>query len=393
MGIAFDGRSLAEPVLRGMDRYLVGLASALERRGVRVSLLHRARQPLNEEHLEGLRADLVPVRDVSGLHWEQVALPWAIGRGGYDLYHAPCEHGVPLMSPRPIVMTVHSVTQHSYLDLVESGRLPGTIKDYLGFSASPYSFTFPNLYWRSQVARANHILTPSQFTRDETIRFLGLQPDRVTVTPLAVPQAFTGPPTDSKERARTLEALGVTPPYLLYVGGFEPHKNVPGLLRTFVRVREARPELSLVVVGSKTPPTELRQQAVRCGLHPGEGPRFLANISDELVHLYDGAEAFVSLSWRESFGLPALEALSRGCPVVVSEWGAAREVVGESGILLDPRDEERAASAILALLKRSDREERASRGRETAARFSWDRTADATLAVYEQLVRGRRGTS
>ena len=385
MRVAFDGRSLAGPVLRGMDRYLVGLAGALERRGVRVSLLHRARQPLNEEHLEGVGAQIVPVRDVSGLHWEQVALPWAIGRGGYDLYHAPCEHGVPLMSPRPVVMTVHSVTQHSYVDLVESGRLPGTVQEYLGFPANPYRYTFPNLYWRRQVARANHILTPSQFTRNEVIRFLALEPNLVTVTPLAVPQAFTVAPTESDERGRTLQALQVEPPYLLYVGGFEPHKNVRGLLRTFARVREARPDLSLVVVGSKTLPAELRQ-------HDGN-VRFLEDISAELVHLYDGAECFVSMSWRESFGLPALEALSRGLPVVVSEWGAAPEVVGDAGVLVDPRDEEHASSEILALLAGSDREERASRARAAAARFSWDRTAEATLAVYEQLVRGKRGTS
>ena len=393
MHVAFDGRSLAGPVLRGMDRYLVGLAGALERRGVRVSLLHRARQPLNEEHLEDLGAHVVPVRDVSGLHWEQVALPWAIGRGGYDLYHAPCEHGVPIVSPRPVVMTVHSVTQHSYVDLVESGRLPGTVQEYLGFPANPYGYTFPNLYWRSQVSRASHILTPSQFTRNEVIRFLGIEPDRVTVTPLAVPHAFTGPPTETGERGRTLQSLRVEPPYLLYVGGFESHKNVRGLLGTFARVREARPDLSLVVVGSKTLPAELRQHAVEHGLDPDGEVRFLANISAELVHLYDGAECFVSMSWRESFGLPALEALSRGLPVVVSEWGAAPEVVGDAGVLVDPRDEEHASSEILALLAGSDREERASRARAAAARFSWDRTAAATLAVYEQLVRGKRGTS
>jgi len=376
-----------------MDRYLVALAGALAERGVRVALLHRARQPINEAHLEGVEVRVVPVRDVSGLYWEQVALPWAVRSGGYDLYHAPCEHGVPLVSPRPVVLTVHSVTQHSYVDLVKSGRLHGKVEDYLGFPADPYAFSFPAIYWHRQVARADHILTPSGFTKDEVERFLGVSPHRVTVTPLAVPRAFTVAPTGRPELNRILTKLGVKRPYLLYVGGFEPHKNVPGVLRAYARVREARPELNLVLVGSGAPPAALLQLVDEAGLAPGAGVRFLADISDELVQLYDGAAAFVSLSWRESFGLPALEALSRGCPVVVSEWGAASEVVGDLGILVDPRDEARAASQILSLLERSHFESRAQRGQEAAARFSWDRTADATIEVYERLVsRGRKAS-
>jgi glycosyltransferase involved in cell wall biosynthesis len=373
-----------------MDRYLLGLAGGLARRGVDVTLFHRTREPLNPSHLEGLTADVLGVADASGLYWEQVAVPWAILRGGYDLYHAPAERGVPLLSPRPVVFTIHSVTWHSYVNLVESGALEGRVEDYLGFPANPYRWDFPNLYWRSQVARASHILVPSQFTKDEVVQFLGVVPERVTVTPLSVPQLFTAPAAPPAERQRTLERLGVGLPYLLYVGGFEPHKNVRGLLRAFAAVRRSRRDLMLVAVGSKALPLELGQLAVDAGLRPGTDVQFLVNLSAELVDLYDEAELFVSLSWRESFGLPALEAARRGCPVVASAWGAASEVIGEAGVLVDPRDEEAAARKIVALLEAPDREARRSCAREVAARFSWDRTAETTLAVYERLLARRR---
>jgi glycosyltransferase involved in cell wall biosynthesis len=313
------------------------------------------------------------------MYWEQVAVPQALRRGKFDLYHAPAEHGVPLVHPCPAILTVHSVTEHSYVDLVRSGQLTGPVAKYLGYEARPYRWTLANLYWRSQVLRASHILAPSDFARGEIIKFLHVAPDRVTTTHLAVHSQFCKPPRSQPERAAVLQRLGVRTPYILYVGGFEPHKNVSGLLETFSLVRTRQAHLSLVVVGSKGIPPGLADDAA---------VRFLADVTDDLNDLYDGAELFVSMSWRETFCLPALEAMTRGVPAVVSSWGATPEVVGDSGCLVDPRFPEGAAEAINTLLNRSDRDQLAAAARVAAAKFDWNRTARQTLQVYRDSIAG-----
>jgi glycosyltransferase involved in cell wall biosynthesis len=116
---------------------------------------------------------------------------------------------------------------------------------------------------------------------------------------------------------------------------------------------------------------------------------FLSDLRDELVALYDGAEVFISLSWRESFGVPALEAMARQVPVVASCWGAGPEVVARGGILVDPRNTDEAAEAVLQLLDPLTRAEFVDRGREQVSRFSWERTAELTAAVYYSLTRGK----
>lgn len=392
MRVAFNARSLVSPVPRGWDRYTLGLVRELSGQGVDVTLFHRAREPLCGAHLRDLGCRVEGLPDRSGLHWEQVALPRALKRGRFDVFHAPTENGVPLLAPCPVVLTVHSVTGHSYLDLVRRGELPGRVEDYLGTNlASGWSFS--THYLRAQVRRANHVITPSEFCRSEAIRFLRLAPERVSATPLAVDRQFAQPPRAADERSQALAGLGVRPPYLVYVGGYELHKNVGGLLETFALVHKARPELALVLVGSKGVPESVRDQTRRLGLELGRNVVPLANLTSELCDLYDDAELLVTLSWRETFCLPALEAMTRGVGVVASAWGAAPEVVGPAGRLVDPRDHAGARDAILALLAEPERSRVRSLGREQAQRFSWSRTAAQTLDVYRALAGQNRSRS
>lgn len=386
MHVACDGRSLASPVLRGMDRYVVGLVGALVRAGVRVTLLHRERQPLHAPHLAGLGCAVVGLPDRSGVHWEQVALPAALLRGRFDVYHAPAERGVPLVAPCPVVLTIHSLTTLSYGRLVARGLLPGPVSDYLG-TDGPAGWR--RWYDDAQFRWADHILAPSAYCRDEIVDLLHVHAERVTVTPLAAHAQFRRPPREAGTRNPALARLGIRAPYLLYVGGYEPHKNVVGLLDVFARVRRARPDLGLVVVGSKGLPPQVMARAERLGL--GDAVTFLVDATDVLPDVYDGAELFVSQSWRETFCLPALEAMTRGVPVVLSAWGASREVVGDVGHLVDPRDHAAAAAAVLEVLARGDRDARADVLRRAAARFDWDRTAAVTYDVYAALCgRSRR---
>jgi glycosyltransferase involved in cell wall biosynthesis len=211
--------------------------------------------------------------------------------------------------------------------------------------------------------------------------------EKVTVTPLGLPRQFTQSREQEVERKDSiLRQRSIKPPYLLYVGGYEPHKNVSGLLHTFSLVHSVRPEVSLVLVGTKTVPRGLISQAVDCGLQCGRDLFFLVDLGEELNELYDNAELFVTLSWRESFGLPALEAMSRGLRVVASMWGATPEIVGELGMLIDPRDHKGAAKAILGLLDEPVTPEWKCRLRARANEFDWSQSGRLTLNIYYQLL-------
>jgi len=388
--VAFDARSLSSPAPRGWDRYLIGLARELRRCGIAVALLHREREPLQAAHLRGLDCAVVGLADRGGLHWEQFAAPRALRQGDYSVFHAPAEHGVPLISAVPTVLTIHSVTARSYIELVAGGMLPGKASDYLGPAADIRRWTAANLYWHLQIRRAGHILTPSRYAKQEVHRFLRIPDALVDVTPLAVDEQFTRSAKSRAEIGNTLERLGIRSPYLLFVGGYEPHKNVLGLLDAFVAVRAWRPDLALVLVGTKGVPEKLADSVRQCGLRPGADVHMLADLTDDLADLYDGAELFVTLSWRETFCLPALEAMTRGVPVVASSWGATPEVVGDGGILVDPRESKEAAGAIVEILSSpACREQWVSKAMKAAKRFSWQDTASKTLTVYQSLVSGR----
>jgi len=385
LNVAFDARHLTSKVLRGMDRYTVALVRELVKQGVKVTLFHRARESLNPVHIKDLGCSIVGLTDYSGLHWEQVVVPLALLRGKFDLYHAPAERGVPLLAPCPVVFTIHSVTAHSYYEFVRSGLLPGSVKDYLGYDFNPYSRSFWNYLFRLQVSRSNHILTPSDFCRNEVIQFLKVLPDKVTTTRLAVPAQFEKPSRLESDQNTILKSFGIKRPYLLYVGGYEPHKNVKGLLKTFAIVKQKRSDLMLVLVGSKSIPENLKEAASKLNLKVDLDVVFLKNLTDKLTDLYDSADLFVTMSWRETFCLPALEAMTRGVPVIGSKWGAFSEVVGDAGQLVHPCLYENAADTILKTLQSGNRQFLSNLVREQAKIFNWEKTVKDTLNIYKTL--------
>ena len=373
MHVVFDARHLVRRALRGTDRYLLGLAGALGRRGVRVSFAYVEGQAPNAAHRTCPFEEL-PIPGPSGPRWEQIALPRALARVRADIYHAPNEYGAAALAPCPVIFALHSATTPSYRDLIARGLLGGTIRDYIADEST--TSLRARHYLRAQPHWADWVVTPSEFARGEIIRYLHVDPALVTTTLLAVDDAFLAPASQPALLAETLLRLNVRTPYLLYVGGYERHKNVRGVLGTYRRLREEHAELSLVLVGTGNVPETTAQEAAALGA------TCLSDVTGDLLPLYDGAAAFLSMSWRETFGLPALEAMTRGVPAVVSGWGAGPEVVGDAGFLVDPRREDEAAAAVTTIL--ANRPALSARARERAQIFSWDATAEATLRVYEQ---------
>ncbi len=259
------------------------------------------------------------------------------------------------------------------------------------------------LYYRTVVAlagrRAAGVIAISEATRRDARDRLGIPESRVRVVPLAA-HPRCRPLRGAPDLPRVLNRLGVPRPYILYHGNKRPHKNLSGLVRAYRRLveRGVGPP-PLVVTGAEDPVEReqdsrpLRADVARFGVE--KHVHFTGWVAEEdLPYLLSGAELLVMPSLYEGFGLPALEAMACGTPVVASNVGAIPEVVGEAALLVAPTDVEALAEAMGRLLAdRRLREDLAAKGLARAARFSWSETARVTLEVLEAAAeRGREGT-
>jgi len=366
-----------------MDRYTCSLIRELQGLGLDLFFFHRAKEEVYRQHLEPY-GQIFGLCDLFGLDWEQRALPSALVKFGCSIYHAPAERGIPFISPCPRVYSLHSVTEYSYASMIQDGKLSGSLKDFLGYI--PNFDSVRAIYWRMGARCAEHILTPSEFSKREIVRFLKIEETAISVTPLAPDPEFLSTPAG---KPFVPPAAGIRQPYLLHVGGYESHKNIEGLLRVFSQIKPQWPEIQLVVVGSRPPSLALVELVARLGLALQKDVFLLDGLTNELPQLYEYAHLFVSLSWRESFGLPYLEALCRGTPVVASSWGATSEVVGPGGEPVDPQNEAQACEAMLSFRDLDKRAKFSRAGLTHASRFSWKSTAQATLRTYEMLLQNR----
>ena len=301
-----------------------------------------------------------PLTGMAGHLWEQVYLPAAV-RG--RLLWSPNNTG-PLATHRQ-VCTVHDLIP---LDNPEwfSSRF-----------SSWYRWLMPRL-----VHHVAHIIAVSEFTRCRILERFGVRPGKVTVIPNGIDERFS--PRSSDEIAQAREELGIPDGrYLLFLGSLEPRKNIGRLLDAWQRVLgELSDDTWLVVAGARGrsevfSDAQFRQMPPRVHL--------TGYVSDErLPALYSGALAVVYPSLYEGFGLPPLEAMACGAPVITSNTTSIPEVTGEAAILVDPTDPEQIGSAIFRVAADSSlRGELSRRGLERASIYSWDTSARSTLKVLE----------
>ncbi|MGB1249181.1 MAG: glycosyltransferase family 4 protein [Candidatus Promineifilaceae bacterium] len=257
--------------------------------------------------------------------------------------------------------------------------LPQTLTGHLAELHHPLQRLFYRLAMRG-LRFASHLIADSQYTKMEVVRELGIAPEQITVVPLAVDHAVFRP-------IDTPRPANLPPNYLLYVGSDAPRKNLPRLLEAFATVRRHHPELWLVKVGAATSVAQaavFEQQVAALDLQ--KHVLMLTDVSAEkLVACYNHATAFVFPSLYEGFGLPPLEAMACGTPVICANATALPEVVGEAALLVDGRDSAEIADAILSLLANPAlaatlRE----RGLQRAQQFHWRQTARKTAALYKQ---------
>ncbi|GEM45268.1 glycosyltransferase family 4 protein [Deinococcus cellulosilyticus] len=285
--------------------------------------------------------------------WEQFQLPGLV-RG--KLLWSPGNTG-PLSVPHQ-VLTIHDLATLDHPEWFERKF------------ALWYGFLLPRL-----ASRVQHILTVSQHSRRQILRRFGLPEDRVTAIPLAADPRFRPCTPAEKEAYRQKKQLGR---YVLAVGSLEPRKNLRLLFEAWMAWKDRPEDLELAVAGGAG---KVFSSIGFPEIPPGV--RLLGRVPDEdLPLLYAGAEVFVFPSLYEGFGLPPLEAMACGTPVITTEVTSLPEVVGEAGWYCDPHDAGSLVTALRALMEAPDRrQEMTQQGLVRAGRFSWDRTAQATWDV------------
>lgn len=306
------------------------------------------------------RDDRDPVRR---RRWEEARLATWIDAARADVFHATWNHGVPANCPTPSVLTIH--------DLIP-WNTPIT---------SGTAFVRRRAYRRSirdSASRADRITTVSEFTRDEVLRTLRLSPDRVET----VHNGVDAPSSTSVEPGHAAR------PYVLYVGGHEPRKNVHLALRAIASYgRRHADDLEFHLTGSRESLTAKAASVLESIVRP-ERIHFLGSPTDDELHdEFAGATSLLMLSSSEGFGLPVLEAMARGCPVIAAPLAALPEVGGDAACYVDPNDADAVADAIHRF--RTDPTLRAARvlaGLDQAKRFSWSESARRIEAVYRSAV-------
>jgi glycosyltransferase involved in cell wall biosynthesis len=269
-------------------------------------------------------------------------------------------------------------------------RLVLTVHD-LAFRLYPETAPHATRRWLEALDRSLHqaarIIVPSEATREDLLAHYAVDPERVRVIPHGVdPEAFRRPPEDVVREARRRQ--GIDGPYLLFLGGIEPRKNLPAIVGAF---RALDGDVRLVIAGGSVPwNPEGRQllEGALDGLPPPVRDRItLTGYLPEAdkVALLAGAEALVFPSLYEGFGFPVLEAMAAGTPVLTSEVSSLPEVAGDAAFLVDPRSEESIAEGMERLLEDADLRARLSAsGRERVRAFRWEDTARRTARVLHE---------
>jgi glycosyltransferase involved in cell wall biosynthesis len=346
MNIALDGMPLASP-LTGVGHYTQELARNLAVVAPSDSFT------------------LVSPQGLLKRRWWSAGLPVYLLQNSFDLFHGT-NYEIPLWSRRPTVVTIHDLSLLLHPQFHEK-----------------------RLAWRGRwrlplmAKKASKIITPSNSVKTEVCQAFGVDGEKVMVTPEAPRPVFK-----RKEDPELLRRLGIDGDFILFVGTIEPRKNLRRLVEAFERVlRSTALSPKLVIAGGQG---WLMNDFVSFIREKGIEDRIcLTGYLEEadLCGLYSACSAFVYPSLYEGFGLPPLEAMACGAPVITSRISSLLETVGDAARLVDPNDVEDLAQGIVEML--SDvgmREHYAEQGSKQVKKFSWEQTALKTLAVYQELV-------
>lgn len=341
----------------GVSRYLTELTAALR----------TTAQPDNTLTEFGLRLGPVGRRVSTRILWEQSLLAADIARRRLDVFHGPV-NALPMAMRVLGVVTVHDLAFLRYPE-----HLPASRRAWLVTAI------------RHSARSANRVITVSQHTADDLCTWLDIDPDKVSVIPLAASPRIRRI-TGSELRVFRLK-YDLERPTILAVGTLEPRKNLPMLLRAFAAVRDQIPH-RLVLVGPEGWLSDELHQTAR-DLNLGDRLTFTGFVDDEVLSgWYSTADLVAVPSFYEGFGLPMLEAMSCGAPVLASQTSALPEVGQDAAEYLAPSAQEEWSEALVRLVNdETARSRMSSAGLERAQAFSWEESARSTWQVYREAAR------
>jgi glycosyltransferase involved in cell wall biosynthesis len=375
MRIGLDGFPLLTP-RTGVGHYTFELARSLARLGPSDAFELVAPGPfpisvIEDIRLNGpdnLRAVNAEANSIRRRRWWAVGLPLYLRKASLDLFHGT-NYEVPLWSKRRSVLTIHdlSILLHADTHRADLARRARRRLPVMARSASM-------------------IITATEYVRREICEHLHVRADRVAVTPYAPRSGFQAMP--AAQAHQTKQRLGIEDDFILFVGTVEPRKNLLTLMRAFDQIlRQTSRRPQLVVVGAEG---WLMDELFAFIKESSISHRLLLTgylDDDDLRALYSSCGVFVYPSIYEGFGLPPLEAMACGAPVIASNIATFRETLGSAAQLFEPNDVEGLATSIVEILDDEDRRRALSRqGLEQAAKFSWKRTAQLTLEVYREVL-------
>ncbi|HVS82616.1 MAG TPA: glycosyltransferase family 1 protein [Pyrinomonadaceae bacterium] len=376
MRIGLDGFPLLTP-RTGVGHYTFELARALARLAPSDEFELVAPGPFPGSIIEdirrncpdNLRAVNAEASSIRRRRWWAVGLPLYLRKASLDLFHGT-NYEVPLWSKRRSVLTIHdlSILLHPDTHQADLARRARRRLPVMARSASM-------------------IITATECVRREICQHLHVKPDRVVVTPYAPRSGFQAMPAEQANQ--TKRRFGVEDEFILFVGTVEPRKNLLTLVRAFEQVlRQTSRRPQLVVVGAEGWLMDelfafIKESAISDRL------RLTGYLDDDdLRALYSSCTVFVYPSIYEGFGLPPLEAMACGAPVIASNIATFQETLGDVAQLVESNDAEALAKRIVEFLENEDRRRTLSAaGLEHAGKFSWERTARLTLEVYREVLR------
>lgn len=303
--------------------------------------------------------------------FEQHYFPNNLKKENVDMYHIP-QNGIGICDSIPCkkVVTIHDLIPYILPETVGKSYLAKFLKE------------MPRI-----IELSDGIITVSECSKKDILKFFSIDENKVFVTPLAADSKYK-PLNKDKCQEILREDYNIDKPFILYIGGFSPRKNVSSLMIAFSKVRKNLDrEHDLVIVGANKDEGGLLKELC-LDLNIESNIKFTGFVPEDLLPVfYNACEVFAYPSLYEGFGLPPLEAMSCGAPVITSNISSIPEVVGDGGILIDPFNMKNLMYSLEALLNdKTIRDELTSKGLKRAANFSWEKTSEKTIQVYNKIL-------
>jgi glycosyltransferase involved in cell wall biosynthesis len=368
----------------GSAQYMIHLLDALAHIDQQNEYILLGPRPVKQTDQHSFPYQVHPVpsfaarnENIEKVIWEQLTAPNAARNAGVDLYHVPY-FAPPLFPHTPTIATIHDVIPMR----LPAYQLGGKVKAYMKLVS--YA-----------AHRATMVITVSQHAKQDMIDALKIPPERIRVIYEAAGDEYH-PITDPEILAEARARYGISERYIFYLGGLDQRKNVPQLIHAFAHLyaQIGDPHLQLVISGNpdkQRGPLFPDPRPIAADLGMSEQIIFRFIEDEDKPAIYSGASLFVFPSLYEGFGLPPLEAMGCGAPVVCSNRTSLPEVVGDAAISIDPEDTQALTEAMHQILTNSTLQaDLRARSLRQAAQFSWSKTAQETLAVYQEVSKRKK---